>query len=227
MIGGRERRFCNLSSWIVRPAQRAAALQLVLPVLALKDYTIVNFTASAAAHEIFSRLGFVPLETAQHLVPWLPRSGELLRWPASRSLTDPAAMRTALDDAGRRVLDDHLGTHAAQVMITAGARRCHVVAVRSPWKGRWRLAHVVYASDWPLLLQHPARVNAALFRACGTVGLRLEARHVAAAGVAIAGLPPFTRTRALASPTLYRPAAPEVTPADVDGLYSELVGQPW
>src|SRR5512145_1520818 len=44
-IRGRRERFCNLSSWIVRDSHRGASLQLVLPVLADREQTIVNLTA--------------------------------------------------------------------------------------------------------------------------------------------------------------------------------------
>src|SRR5262245_6490969 len=72
-----ERRFVNLSSWIVRPSHRASSMQLVLPVLALKGYTIVNLSASETAHEIFRKLGFRTLEERQVLCPPVPRARDL------------------------------------------------------------------------------------------------------------------------------------------------------
>ena len=222
-IGGRAHRFCNLSSWIVRDSHRGAALQLVLPVLALKSHTIVNLTASPGAHEIFSSLGFRTLETAQVLLPPFARPLEFALRFGSSVATRAEAIRPHLDDDGRRILDDMAGTRATQILVRRGRRQCHVVATLSPWKGGRKLAHIQYASDWEFLWARPGDVSLALLRTCGTLGLRLDARHVRRLGPR----PALAIERALAQPTLYRPAGPEITPELVDGLYTELVGQRW
>ncbi|MGH7730899.1 MAG: hypothetical protein ACRENJ_06560, partial [Candidatus Eiseniibacteriota bacterium] len=55
-------RFCNLSSWIVEETHRAFSLELLRPILALKNYTIVSPSPNAVAHPIYVRLGFDVLE---------------------------------------------------------------------------------------------------------------------------------------------------------------------
>ena len=219
-VGGVVHRFCNLSSWIVLPEHRGASFQLVLPVLALRSHTIVNLSPSAVAWEVFTGLGFRPLETAQALLLPLPRPGEMLRRRGAVT-TDPAEMRAELDEGGRRILADMSGTLAAQALLRAGRRRCHVVATRSPWKGRWGLAHVQYASDWDLLWERAAPVSGALGRVLGTVGLRVDARHRRGA------LPPVAVEKRLPRAHLYRPADAGPGPRSVDGLYTEVVGQRW
>ncbi|HEY6193595.1 MAG TPA: hypothetical protein VI504_01010 [Candidatus Eisenbacteria bacterium] len=215
-IAGTMHRFCNLSSWIVEEPHRSSSVQLLLPVLGMRTHTIVNLTASPAAHEIFTKLGFRTLEERQVLVPSRPAFR-----PGAELLLDHDAMRAALDDRGRTILDDMRGTHARQVVIRRANRTCHVVATRSPWKGRLRLAHVQYASDWRLLEDELALASWAFLRSLGTLGLRIDHRH-------LGGRPHFgSKVRALSPPTLYRPADSSVSPADVDGLYTELVGQRW
>lgn len=214
-------RFACTSSWIVKETHRRASLQLVRPLLALEGYTIVNHAPSETAHAIFARLGLVPFESGQVLIPPLPGAGDLSSAFRCSVTTNLATIRAALPPGQRKIADDMSGTLASQVLIRCGARSSHVIATRSPWKGRWRLAHVQYASDWDLVGRFPGRLSAALFRTLGTVGLRIDARH------ARGPRPRLAVMRSLAPPRLYRPAMPLVTPETIDGLYSEFVGQRW
>lgn len=222
LVRGVERRFCNLSTWVVSPSHRTSSFQLLLPVLALKSYTLVNLSASDTAHEIFVRLGFRTLEERQVLLPPLPRLRDVLA-PGIRVTGRPEEIASRLDPAGRRLFEDMRNTLAAQILITRGSRTCHAIATRSPWKKGLFLAHVQYASDWELLLDGVPQATAGWFGALGTVGLRVDGRRVPEGRA----LPPRSVRRGLALPTLYRPADPDLTPDDVDGLYSELVLQRW
>ena len=220
-LGGGARRFVNLSSWIVEEAHRAESLKLVLPALADRARTIVNLSPSEAAGEIFGRLGFVPLETVQALIPLVSSPLDLLPSPGVRVLIEPGAVRAALPAEAQRLFDDMRGTRAAQVVLLAGGRTCHVIATKSPWKGSRMLAHVQHASDGALLLAHASRVARALRASLGTWGLRVDARHVAGP------LPAFSVRKELPRPHLYRPEDASITSALVDGLYTEAVGLAW
>ena len=111
-------------------------------------------------------------------------------------------------------------TRAAQLLLTRRGETCHVVATASPWRGRWTLAHVQYASDWSRLWDWLPLVNGGFFATLRTFGLRVDGRWLPER------LPGSARRRELALPTLYRPAHPGITATDVDGLYSELLLQP-
>lgn len=215
------RRFLNLSSWYVDPAYRNESLRLVLPLLSDRKRTIVNLSASPAAAEIFLKLGFVTLESEQVLVPLVTGMGDLLPRVGVGVRTRIDRVREALPPEGQRLSDDMKGTLAGQVLLTAGDRTCHVIATRSAWKAHWRLAHVQYASDWDLLWQYPARVAAAFLRVFGTMGLRVDGRHLRGTP------PPFSVRKALPLPHLFRPEDAGVTAQAVDGLYTEAVGLRW
>lgn len=220
VLGGLTRRICNLSSWIVKERHRASSFGLLLPVLAMKTHTIVNLSASQAAHEIFLRLGFRTLEDRQTLVVPLPLPGEIARWPRCSALIGPDKIRAHLDRSGCKISDDMRGTLASQVLLIDGARSCHLIATRSPWKGRLRLAHVQFASDWAFLSDHTALAAWSFFRALGTVGLRIDGRRAIRSRA-------FTSRRVLSLSQLYRPAESDLTPELLDGLYTEVVNQRW
>src|SRR5262245_50374537 len=62
IIGGREVKFCNLTSWIVKEQYRTESLRLVFPILNLKGYTFTNLTMNDRAWDVAKRLGFKNLD---------------------------------------------------------------------------------------------------------------------------------------------------------------------
>lgn len=220
-VGSVRRRVCNLSSWIVKPSHRSSSFLLLLPVLSMTSHTIVNLSASPSAHEIFRGLGFRTLEDRQALLVPVPLPGEIVRLPRTEALLDPGRVLDRLDAVGRRIFEDMRRTLAAQVLLIDGDRTCHVVATRSPWKARLQLAHVQYASDWMFLADHGSLAAWSLHRQLGTVGLRIDGRRLTRRA------PPFSVRRTLRLPHLYRPAESDITPDQIDGLYTEAVNQRW
>ena len=220
-VNGRPVRFCNLSSWIVRESHRAQSLQILRPILALEDYVLVNPSPNAAVMPIFRRFGFEVLDDTQWLIAPLAGPGGMLKAMGASLVTNAGRIRERLDDSGRQIHDHLRGTVAAEALLVRGERRCHVVATRSPWKGRWRLAHVRYASDWEMFWEHAPLAALAFLRTLGTVGLRVDGRY--AAGRKPAG----AVCRPIALPPLYRPGASGIAPNQVDGLYAEGLFQPW
>jgi hypothetical protein len=220
-IGGRTIRFCNLSSWIVKESHRASSLELLKPIMALQDHILVNPSPNAIAYSIFARLGFVVLEDSQWLVTPLPGPRHLAKAMGASVVMEPDRIRDRLDPSGREIHDHLRGSVAREALLVRGDRQCHVVATASPWKGRWRLAHVRYASDWDMFWDHAPMLAGAFLLRLGMPGLRVDGRN------APARKPPFAVHRRLPVPTVYRPRASGVSPDMVDGLYSEVLFQPW
>jgi len=221
VVRGRPVRFCNLSTWIVKESHRAHSLQILRPILALEDYVLVNPSPNAAVLPIFKRFGFEVLEDAQWLVAPVPSPRQILRTIGTSLITEPTRIRRHLDAGGREIQDHLRGTVAAEALVLRGNGVCHVVATASPWKRGWRLAHVRYASDWKMVSDHAPLLAVAFLRRLGTVGLRVDARHVPRTAQLIAIRRPITL------PPLYRPGRSGITPDLVDGLYAEGLFQPW
>jgi len=212
-VDGAPHRFCNLSSWVVEDAYRSSSMQLVFPLLAMKDVTFVNLTPSPAAHRIFAGLGFRTLE--DHQVLEVPLTAGTLFGDA-RVITSLEAMREALPPGARAAVDAVAATPAVQIVLRAEGLTTHVVAVPTPWKWGARLARIVHAGDWALAWRHRARISRALGPRAGTVGLRIDGRFAGAPGL-------LSKRAPLHPTTLYRPGHPGVTPRTIDGLYTELL----
>lgn len=66
-IGGRQKRICNITSWMVLPAYRRSSMRLLRAIRAIRaipDCTITDFTSSKTVCVILESLGFNLLETA-------------------------------------------------------------------------------------------------------------------------------------------------------------------
>jgi len=220
-VNGRPVRFCNLSSWIVKESHRAESLQILRPILALEDYVLVNPSPNAPVMPIFRRFGFEVLDDTQWLIAPLAGPGALWKAMGATLITDPVRIRERLNDPGRAIHDHLQGSVAGEVLLARGERRCQVVATRSPWKGRWRLAHVRYAGDWEMFWETAPLIALGFLRTLGTVGLRVDGRN------ASGRMPSFAVRKTVALPPLYRPGGLGITPGDVDGLYAEGLFQPW
>jgi hypothetical protein len=212
-IGGRVRRFANLTGWIVRKTHRAHALELVRPLADLADCTLTNFTTFPEGVPVMRWLGFQDLDAASFLIPAAPLPGGGGGW---RATSDPARLASILSPADRRLFEDHR------------PYRCRHVVLHHPEQGYGymlfttrRRRGISYA-----FAHHISRPD--LFRQRLNVLRRhLLIRHRVMFFMVDSRLlggrpPPFSRVHHPPVPRLYKPAA-GVTSDQVDSLYSELI----
>lgn len=75
LVEGRVERFCNLSSWYVRPEFRSYSIALLMAVLKQPGYTFTDLSSNQAYIPMKNRCGFRQLESYKLLCgPWLYRS---------------------------------------------------------------------------------------------------------------------------------------------------------
>jgi len=208
-------RICGLSSWIMLPEYRSEVLKLLMPILKLKDHTILNPTPSPAAYGIFAQLGFVPLENERLIVPPLPGAAAF----GGASTTSEADLGRELTGEDAALHRDHAACLAARhVLLRRGDRRCYLVASPIHKKGL-PFAEIQYASDWTLFWELRWLAQTALFRTAGALALFVDRRF------APARKPPLAVP--WKCPRLYRPAHKGVEPRMIDGLYSEMMNLKW
>lgn len=213
-IAGRRERFCHLSSWIVSASHRARSLSLLLPVLRLKDHTLVSTTPSLVVTRLLDKLGFQVLEDQILVLPPLATPRELTALAGASVTTDPEDVRAALSGADLRSFDDHrsLGAH---ILLRRGERRCWAMATPMH-KRHCRFAFLQHVSDRDLFWECLPLAKWGFLKALRAPVLAVDARFVR-------GRRPLALSRRLSFPRLYRPAHGGLEPAVVDGLYSELV----
>lgn len=214
IIAGRVEPICSLSSWIMLPDYRSEVLKLLIPILKLRDHTILNPTPSPAAYGIFSQLRFVPLE-AERLVVAPDGTGAL----SGSFVTSKADLERNLTGDQAALYSDHSWCTAARhVLLRRGERECYVVATPVHKRGL-PFAEIQYASDWELFWKLRLLAHAALFPTTRAIALLVDRRFAGGRRPLLSVAQPCLR--------LYRPAHQGIEPAMIDGLYSELMNLKW
>ena len=207
---GSDQHLCNLTSWVVDPEYRHAAVSLIMPLLRMKETTVTSLTNIAAVPPVLARLGFEELESARCLLrPTLRRRRG---WNARETLVGFDEVHEALPAAEQRIAEAHrdLGEHV--VLRGSDGKLCYAMVTRGRWR-RIPTARLRWITPGVLAEVAPALLRA-LRRHLGAILLEVDARHVPE------GMPGVMR-RELAVPRMFRSSG--MRPVDVQDVYSEFV----
>ncbi len=216
--GEKAKRFCNMSSWIVKDAYRGQSLALLSNILARRGLTITNLSPTPQVLKICQKLGFKTLDKSERII--LPSPAPAL-WRNVEVLTDRRAIEGALRGEPLKILRDHQLPHNRHALVCAPEGSCHVVMNRT-WKtlkGKLRLpmgrVHHVSAPD--LFVRYLDRLDA--------VGDRTHFRVVALVvdELALGRRSIWHSIRRPGGPRTGAFRSDEVGEHDIDGLYSEAV----
>jgi hypothetical protein len=216
VIRGQPRAICNLTSWAVDAAYRRASLAMLKCLLdqdraGQPKLTFTTFSASPDAAEI---LRFLKFETARSDKLLFSAAARLRRLPGDLRVLDGAdAVRPALADAERQILDDHRSYRCGHLLLERGDRRCYAVTL-ARGHGAQKLADVLYASDPQLFVDGIAGVVGATWRAHRTVLTGIDLRWVERP-------PRFALCYTGLRPVMFR--SDELAARDICALHSELV----
>jgi hypothetical protein len=215
VIRHREEKFCNLSSWIVKPSHRQKSLALLYPVLDLEDYTLTDYSATPSACELMTRFDFQPLDRSFVVLPlWRPALFGHRPGAKARALFDPAMIAANLPEPALKIHRDHLPFYCRQVLLVSDLGCCHLVLTKFGRK-RKPCAHIHHISNVEVFLDAFDRVKIALMLHLKVLFLRVDERLLKGHQPKRARLQPMPVPRLFRSSTL--------APEDIDSLYSELV----
>jgi hypothetical protein len=209
-LAGRERRLCNLTSWIVREPYRGRSLFMLLPLLKEPDTTVVDLTPSAEVAGLLLKAGFRDLESATSVL--LPRFPSGL---SCRVTFVGDGEENILTPEERRIRDDHRFPGCFAVLIESGVDRCFCVISRMVRRKKPFWLGVIHH------LGHPDVFSRCSGRAVAKLCLRLRVTSLYVDERLLRGerIPGSFRL-ALKRPRLFRSA--DLEPGAVDGLYSEF-----
>jgi hypothetical protein len=214
-VKGRQERFCNLGALCVVEPRRSHAVRLVRAVLRQQGYHFTDLSPSGNVIELNRRLGFQSLDTATALqINWpVPPTSSL------RIITDPAEIEAALSGRDLRIFRDHRDAPAAHhLLVASGSELCYVIGRRDRRKKVPVFVSILYVSD-PNLFGRAARHIARHFLIHeGALATLLETR--------VTGHAP-TGSIALRHPRPKMFKSSQLSPSDVDYLYSELTQIEW
>ncbi len=207
-------RFCGLTSWITKKSHRKASLHILMPMLELKDHTLLNYSASPFTYELFKkRLGFEVLDEQLVMIPAVTPRLTPAGW---RRVKTAVEIEQTLSAEQSRLWRDHLPYPVTQLVLSGPEGSCYAVASKTLFRDKVPISYLHHVSNPDLLARAVNLVQRELFLEHSTLFTAVDARLLQ--GEKIRGALRWT----LAQPRLYRPASPKPSGV-VDSLYSELV----
>ena len=173
VIQGKEVKFCNISSWLVKKEYRRQSLSLLFPVLELHNHTITVLTCNANSYYITKKLGFTDLEFGQRVILPIPRFPALIS-TNSIMINDPE-IEQKLEGVPLKIYRDHQGLKCFHIIINSPQGMCYLVGTRT-YKKKLPLAHIHYISDHKNFVYHIVRLSGRLCWRMKVAGFMLDER---------------------------------------------------
>jgi hypothetical protein len=216
VIDGTRERFCSLGAWCVLPEYRVHSLRLLNALLAQEGYQFTDLSPSPTVAALNSRLGFRFLDTRTALVPNLPWPS----WPGRSVISsDPALIERTLSGRERELYEDHKSAAVARhLVLIRGDDWCYVVFRKDRRKRLPLFASILYVS-------HPQRFREMARPLARHLLLRHGALATLVEGHVVEHHPRLSYELRKPRPRMFR--SPQLEPAQIDYLYSELVCMKW
>lgn len=206
-IGGRQVRFCNITSWCVLDDYRKQSMRLAMAVTGQPGYCFTDFSPTPVVGGVLRFLKFKPIDERQTVILNLPSPAG-----GARLLAVPAEIRAALDGGALKIYEDHARFPWLRHVLV-GSREgawCHVIYKRRSFKGL-PSAQILHVSDRHIFAHGLRRLCNHLL-ALGMVTTHVETRSLSRP-IRLSGI----RTGFNAKLFL----ADDLEPGEIDYLYSE------
>lgn len=213
IIGGKQRKFCNLHTWWVREDHRGRSLALLRPILKLDGYTITHFTPCDTVRAVTKRLGFEDLDSQLRIL--LPDPVGRKRVSDKSSLIyDPQVIEGELGQRDRRIALDHLPYGVGHLLVRHGDASCYILYT---YVVRHRLpyCHIHYIGDRDVFASVEGTVRASLLKRHRASFVALDNRL--ADGFRL----PLSFNFWAPAHALYKSS--DLCPQQIDNLYSDVV----
>ena len=218
IIDGRDARFCNLTSWIVKEQYRTESLRLVFPVLKLKGYTITNLTMNDRAWEVTRRLGFKNLDTNVRILFLVPGLSATRKEEAPVIVSDKSKIAEILDPVNLKIFLDHSHYNCGHLVIQDKYGYSYVIYTRKRYR-KYNCdipyAQILYISDRSAFLRRINKVKSYFLKSRKYFFLAVDERLIGNATI------PYSKAYQLKIPRMYK--SDVLSREQVDNLYSELV----
>ena len=229
-LKGRRVKTCNLSTWYVRQEFRGGSIKLLLAVMAQKEYSITNFTASPEVRRVMEALRFQTIDHYKWVyLPW--HFGRQLLNPERDLLTNSEEIEKIIRGEEREFLRDHRRCNVRHYLLQKGSDYSYMILKRRKVPGEvvfpkapikkmrlmWYPAmEVLYFGNSPLALNDWGRIVSAILRRERVLALVVPGR--------LAGDNPPIGTRLEHRNYLLPRVSLDST---IDSLYSELAVYPF
>ncbi len=218
IIDGREVRFCNLTSWVVKEQYRSEAMRLVFPILNLRNYTLTNLTMNDKAWSITKRLGFKNLDTNTRLLFPAPELTGTAKEDSMVIVSDQTRITEILDPMNLRIFRDHLQYECGHLVIHDKYSYCYLLYTGKRYKKyNWEIPYgqIHYISNRSVFLKYLNKIKFHFLKNQKYLFLAVDERLIGNKPI------PYSKVYQLKIPRMYKSEI--LTGDQVDNLYSELV----
>jgi hypothetical protein len=209
--------FCNISTWIVKPEYRSNSVDLLYPLLDLKDHTITAFTPTAGAYKVETKLFRLKiLDCYEVIMPALPRLSAL--WGKKFKVfthrkDSPDRFFQILLDNERKIFQDHLHFDCEHVVIALEEGHLYLI-FKKIYKRHLPFAKLYYLNNQDTFLYFLEDIRFRGPLALKTAGIVVDSRFLQDRNV------PFKKNKNFYMPMLFK--SNHLQPHEVDYLYSEF-----
>jgi len=213
-INGKTEKFCNLTNWFVQERYRNRAISLLLPLFAMRDYTITDLSPSRTVYRIQQKLGFKDLDARGRIL--LPVGRRLFEPdpPHPRITHEPSQVREKLEGEHLRIFNDHVDYPCCHLLAADRERYCYLIYTRQKNR-RMTYAHVHFISEPDFFALAYRDIRASILAESKAQFIMIESRLVR--GLSL----PLSFSLSFRAPKQY--LSPRLQPEQIDNLYSEII----
>ena len=217
-IRGETVRFCNVSSWIVKPEYRAYSLALHAKAIADKSVTVTNLSPTPQVLKILEKLGFTLMDKSERII--LPIVTAQTFIDDCEILTDARAVEHALEGERLRFFRDHQLPYNKHILVRTRVGDCYLMMNRTlkTLRGNLRLpfARIHHISAPEIFVRHLDKLVVCVVAFLKVVAMIIDDRMVHGAVPWQSFMRPGGERKAA-----FRSEG--LAAEDIDGLYTEAV----
>lgn len=210
--GVREENFCVLSSVIVKKEFRGYGMDLIYPLLDLKDHTIISFTPTRGTFQILTELfHFKILDTHEVIIPCLITPPAVFNRNPELILAQEK-IRQHLTPEERKLYEDHNQFNCKHMCIKFQKEHLYIVA-KKRYLRHIPFQKIYYLNRPDLFMKNLSYLRFHLPRVLRSSGLIIDSRFVGEKNI------PLSFQREFYMPFAYKSS--RLLPNQIDYLYSE------
>ena len=214
IIGGIEKKFCNLTGWIVKKEFRSKSLLLLFPALKMTDHVLTDFSPSREAQTILKKIGFNELESIVHIsLPVINPFKLFFNKPALFSHTKDIQNELLSFERLNKIFNDHLQFKCKHLLIKTNTGLCYIVYTKVRRK-KIPMAQLHFISNPQVFTDYIDAIKFFLIRTHGIFIILIDSRF-------ITKRPSFSIEFKLPIPRMFK--SKSLSTREVDGLYSEFI----
>ena len=214
IIGGIEKKFCNITGFVVKKEFRSKSLLLLFPVLQMTEHVLSSFSPSPTAHTILKKFGFNELESIVHIsLPVINPFKLFFNKPLILSHIKNIQNELLSFERLNKIFTDHLKFKCKHLLIKTSTGFCYIVYTKVRRK-KIPMAQLHFISNPQVFTDYLDAIKIFLIKTHGIFIILIDSRFTTKR-------PSFSIEFKLPIPRLFK--SKSLSTREVDGLYSEFI----